>query len=268
MNAETGAGTSAATGTGSGLLLHLTGRVVIVTGAAQGIGEATARLCAERGAIVVMADANGERGEVAAARLRDAGRVAEFVRTDVRDDAQVRALVEGAVARHGRLDALVCAAGILRGAWEPIEELSLDDFDLVQDVNVRGPFLGARHAARHLEASGHGVIIVVASVAGVVAGSSSFAYGASKGGANGLGMTMGARLGDRGIRVNTVCPGNIVTEMKLSVDIAMARKAGTSAEEAIAKANRDYGTPDGVARLIAFLVSDDADHVRGNVFTR
>ena len=258
---------SAAAGA-AGLPLDLTGRVMIVTGAAQGIGEATARLCAERGAIVVMADANAERGEAAAARLRDAGRVAEFVRTDVRDDAQVAALVEGAVARHGRLDALVCAAGVLKGAWEPIEELSLDDFDLVQDVNVRGPFLCSRHAARHLEASGHGTIVVVASVAGVTGGSSSFAYGASKGGANGLGMTMAARLADRDIRVNTVCPGNIVTEMKLSVDIAMAEKAGTPVEEAIAKANREYGSPDGVARLIAFLVSDEADHVRGNVFTR
>lgn len=243
-------------------------KIIIVTGAAQGIGEATARLCAERGAIVVMADANGERGEVAAARLRDAGRVAEFVRTDVRDDSEVQALVTGAVARHGRLDALVCAAGVLKGAWESIEALSLDDFDLVQDVNVRGPFLCARHAAGHLEATGRGVIVVVASVAGVVAGSSSFAYGASKGGANGLGMTLAARLADRDIRVNTVCPGNIVTEMKLSVDIAMAEKAGTSVDEAIAKANRDYGSPDGVARLIAFLVSDEADHVRGNVFTR
>ena len=258
-------GSDAAT---AALPLDLTGRVVIVTGAAQGIGEATARLCAERGAIVVMADANGERGDAAAARLRDAGRIAEFVRTDVRDDAQVQALVEGAVARHGHLDALVCAAGVLRGAWDSIEELSLDDFDLVQNVNIRGPFLCSRHAARHLEASGRGVIVVVASVAGVTVASSSFAYGASKGGANGLGMTMGGRLGERGIRVNTVCPGNIVTEMKLSVDIAMARRAGSSEAEAVAKARRDYGTPEGVARLIAFLVSDEADHVRGTLFTR
>lgn len=253
---------------GTGLPLDLTGRVAIVTGAAQGIGEATARLIAERGGIVVMADANAERGEAAAARIRAAGRIAEFVQTDVRDPDAVAALVEGAVSRHGALDAVVCAAGVLRGAWQSPEELSLDDFDLTMDVNVRGPFLFAKHASRHLEASGRGVIVVVASVAGVVSGSSSFAYGASKGGANGLAMTMAARLADRGIRVNTVCPGNIVTEMKLSVDIAMARKAGTSEDEAIAKANREYGSPDGVARLIGFLLSDDADHVRGNVFTR
>lgn len=256
------------TDAGTGLPFDLTGRVAIVTGAAQGIGEATARILAERGAVVVMADANQDRGEPAAARIRDTGRIAEFVRTDVRDDAQVAALVSGAVDRHGRLDALVCAAGVLRGAWQPIEELTLDDFDLVQAVNVRGPFLCARHAAAPLAASGNGVIIVVASVAGVAAPSSSVAYGASKGGANGLGMTLAARLEDRGIRVNTVCPGNIVTEMKLSVDIAVAERDGTSVEEAVARARRDYGEPDGVARLIAFLVSDEADHVRGVVFTR
>ena len=259
---------SAAAASGTGLPLDLTGRVVIVTGAAQGIGEATARLVAERGAVVVMADANVERGEAAAARIRAEGRVAEFVALDVRDAAAVEALVEGTVARHGGLDALVSAAGVLKGAWEPLEEATLDDFDLTIGVNIRGPFLCAKYAAPHLERSGRGVMVVVASVAGVVAGSSSFAYGASKGGANGLGMTLAARLADRGVRVNTVCPGNIVTEMKLSVDIAMARKAGTSETEAIAKAKRDYGSPDGVARLIAFLLSDEADHVRGNVFTR
>jgi NAD(P)-dependent dehydrogenase (short-subunit alcohol dehydrogenase family) len=112
------------------------------------------------------------------------------------------------------------------------------------------------------------VLVLVASVAGVTSPSSSFAYGASKGGANGLGMTLAARLADRSIRVNTVCPGNIVTEMKLSVDIAAAERSGTSVDEAVARANRDYGSPDGVARLIAFLLSDEADHVRGNVYTR
>ncbi len=248
--------------------LDLTGRVVIITGAAQGIGEATARLVAERGAVTVLADANAERGEEAAARIRAEGRVAEFVAVDVRDADAVRSLVEGAVARHGALDAMVCAAGVLKGAWESPEELSLDDFDLTMDVNVRGPFLCARYGVPHLERSGHGVMIVVASVAGVAGGSSSFAYGASKGGANGLGMTLAARLADRGIRVNTVCPGNIVTEMKLSVDLASARRSGTSEQEALERARREYGVPEGVAQLIAFLLADEADHVRGNVFTR
>jgi NAD(P)-dependent dehydrogenase (short-subunit alcohol dehydrogenase family) len=248
--------------------LDLTGRVIIVTGAAQGIGEATARLAAERGAVVVLADANEARGEAAASQIRESGRVAEFIRTDVRDDAHVRTLVEETIARHGRLDGMVCAAGVLRGPWQPPEELALEDFDLTMAVNVRGPFLCARYATPHLERSGRGVMILVASVAGVTSPSSSFAYGASKGGANGLGMTLAARLADRGIRVNTVCPGNIVTEMKLSVDIAAAERAGTSVDEAIARANREYGSPDGVARVIAFLLSDESDHVRGNVYTR
>ncbi|MFN8622846.1 MAG: SDR family NAD(P)-dependent oxidoreductase [Chloroflexota bacterium] len=248
--------------------LDLTGRVVLVTGAAQGIGEAIARLCAERGALVVLADANAERGEAAAARIRDEGRIASFVQTDVRDAAQVDALVAATVARHGRLDGLVAAAGVLKGPWTPIEELTLEDFDLTQAVNIRGTFLCARAATPHLEASGRGVMVIIASVAGVSQASSSFAYGASKGGVHGLGMTLAGRLADRGIRVNTVCPGNIVTEMKLSVDIAMAQRAGASVDDAVARANREYGSPEGVARLIAFLLSDEADHVRGTIFTR
>ncbi len=103
---------------GTGLPLDLTGRVVIVTGAAQGIGEATARLCAERGAIVVLADANAERGEAAAARIRAEGRVAEFVALDVRDADAVGALVEGTVARHGALDAVVSRGNQLLREFE------------------------------------------------------------------------------------------------------------------------------------------------------
>ncbi len=109
---------------------------------------------------------------------------------------------------------------------------------------------------------------MVASGAGVIGPSSSLAYGASKGGANGLGMTLASHLATRRIRVNVICPGNIVTEMKLSVDIAEAERTGTSIDGAIERANREYGTPDGVARVIAFMLSDEADYLRGAVFTR
>jgi len=248
--------------------LDLRGSVILVTGAAQGIGAATARLCAARGATVVLADVRGEGAAEVAATIRDTGGLADSGQVDVRDDGQVAALLAGVRERHGRLDTLICAAGVLKGAYQQPEELSIEDFELVLDVNVKGIFLCTRHAAPLLEASGRGVIILIASGGGVRGPSSSLAYGASKAGVNGLGLTMEARLAPRGIRVNVVCPGAIATEMKLGVIAIEAERAGRSPADAVARAQQELGTADGVARVIAFLASPEADYVRGTLFTR
>ncbi|MBL8130423.1 MAG: SDR family oxidoreductase [Anaerolineae bacterium] len=247
--------------------LDLSNKVMLITGGAQGIGEATARLCAERGARVVIGDFN-PRGEEVAHSITEAGGSAAFVQTDVRDDAQVAAMVDKVRTLHGRLDILVCAAGVLKGPYMQPEELPIEEFVMTIDVNIKGVFLCARHAAPLLEQSGNGVMIVVASGAGVIGPSSSLAYGASKGGANGLGMTLANHLKGRNIRVNTLAPGNIVTDMKMSVEIAGAQREGRSVNDAIAKAQQEYGVPEGVARVIAFMVSPEADYLRGVVFTR
>lgn len=244
-------------------------KVIVVTGAAQGIGEATASLCAERGAAVVLVDFNREKGEAAAAKIRATGATADFVATDVRDSDQVKAVFDFVAQKHGRLDGLVCAAGVLLGPWLQPEEFPIDDFAMTLDINIKGVFLCSKYAAPLLEAAGGtGSMVVVASGAGVKGASSSLAYGASKGGANGLGMTLEGHLAPRNIRVNVICPGNIVTDMKLSVDIARAQKEGRSVEDEIARANREYGTPPGVAKIIAFMLSDEADYLRGTLFTR
>ncbi len=248
--------------------LDLTGKVVLITGGAQGIGEATAQLCAQRGASVVIADYNRETGEQAAARIRESGGKADFVATDVRDAVQVSALLDFVRQKHGRLDRMVCAAGVLLGPFLQPEEFPLEDFEKVMDINVKGTFLCTKYATSMLEASGNGVIVVIASGAGVIAGSSSLAYGASKGGANGFGMTLAGHLKDRNIRVNVLCPGNIVTDMKMSVEVASAQRAGTSVEETLERARQNYGVPMGVARIIAFILSDEADYLRGTLFTR
>lgn len=250
--------------------MSLQGKVIIVTGGAQGIGAATAQLCAARGASVAIADVDAQNGERVAASIRAAGGDAWFQHTDIRDAGEVRALIDSVRQRHSRLDVLIAAAGVLKGAYLQPEDLSLEDFEMVLDVNVKGVFLCAKYAAPLLEASGRGVIIVLASGAGVTGPSSSLAYGASKGGVNGLAMTLAHHLAPRGIRVNVVCPGEIATAMKLSVIAAEAQRAGRSQEEAIAQAQAQgrLGTPEGVARIIAFLASDEADYVRGAVFTR
>lgn len=248
--------------------LDLTGSIVLITGGANGIGEATARLCAQRGAAVVIADMSQEAGERVASSIREQGGQADFVQTDVRDANHVSTLIDWTQHQHGRLDKLVCAAGVMRGPHQQPEELTLEDFEMTMDVNVKGAFLCAKYATPLLAASESAVIVIVASGAGVTAPSSSLAYGASKGGANGLSMTLANTLSSRSIRVNTICPGNIVTQLKLSIDIAGAERAGTSVEEALQKAHQNYGVPEGVARVIAFMLSDEADYLRGALFTR
>ncbi len=247
---------------------NLTGKIILITGGAQGIGEATARLCVKRGATVVMADMKREQGEALAKELTDSGAQVSFIPVDVRDDGQVSAVFEQVRQQYGRLDVLVCAAGILKGAYQTPEELPIDVFQMVIDVNVRGVFLCAKYATPLLEASGNGVMVVIASGAGVIGPSSSLAYGASKGGANGLSMTLAGHLESRGIRVNTLCPGNIVTEMKLSVERANAERKGLDVDAAVDEARQKYGSPDGVAKVIAFMVSDEANYLRGAIFTR
>jgi NAD(P)-dependent dehydrogenase (short-subunit alcohol dehydrogenase family) len=246
----------------------LSGNVVLITGGAQGIGQATAQLCAERGAAVVIADFNKEGGEATAAGIRAQGGVADFIQTDVRSAESVAAMAQFIRDRHGKLNKVVCAAGVLLGPWLTPEEFPVEMFEKVLDVNVVGPFLCAKYTTPLLEAAGNGVFVVIASGAGVFGGSSSLAYGASKGGANGLSMTLERHLETRGIRVNTIYPGNIITDMKMHVDIEAARKEGRPEQEAHDYAAKNYGLPPGVAKVIAFVISDEADYLRGGVRTR
>jgi NAD(P)-dependent dehydrogenase (short-subunit alcohol dehydrogenase family) len=178
-------------------------------------------------------------------------------------------LSEDIQRRVGRLDVLICAAGVLRGAYLQPDEFPLEEYDTVMDVNVKGIFLCAKYAAPQLEASGRGVILIVASDAGIKAPSVSLAYAASKAGANGLGMTLEQRLRERNIRVNVLCPGDIDTALRREIITVQAERQGRSPAEAIAQAQRDFlGKPEGVARVLAFLASEEADYVRGLLMTR
>ena len=255
--------------TQAGNLGDLTGKIIVVTGGAQGIGGAAARLCAERGGQVIIADWNPTQGSKAAAVLHELGYEASFLQVDVRSPEAVEKLMTEVQAQFGRLDVLICAAGIFRGAYQPPDELSIEDFEAVVDVNLKGVFLCTKYAMPLFDARGNGgTIIIVGSPAGVTGASGSLAYGASKGGVNGYGMTLARHISKREIRVNVICPGGINTELKLGVVEAEARLNGKAVDVAVNEAKQQLGDPDGVGRVIAFLASDEASYVRGTLYTR
>lgn len=240
--------------------MSLAGKVVAVVGGAAGIGRATAELCAQRGAQVIVADVDATEGKAAAAAIG-----AAFVPVDVTDETAVQACFDVVGRAPGRLDALVQTAGVLEGAYVPIEALGRDTFRRVWDVNVTGSFLCAKHAVPLLRKAGGGVIVLVSSGA-ATGGSSSYAYGSSKGGVSALGVTLARKLAPDGIRVNVVAPGNISTRMKLGVIEAEGRQRGIPVDRLVEEAS--LGRPEGVARVLAWLASDDADYVRGTITTR
>jgi NAD(P)-dependent dehydrogenase (short-subunit alcohol dehydrogenase family) len=250
-----------------GETMRLKDKVVVITGGARGIGRAAAECCAADGAAVVIGDLLAEQGEATAAAIAAAGGRVRFVPTDVTSEAECRRLITTAVETFGRLDVLITCAGILRGDWVPVEELDDAVFASVLDVNVRGTFLCVKHAVPHLPKPG-GVVICLASGAGVRGGSSSMAYGASKGGVHGLTLALEPHLAERGIRVHDVCPGGIATDMKLNNIGNLAERKGESRQAAMEAARATLGDPIGVGRVLAFLASDDADYVRGSIHTR
>ncbi len=243
----------------------LAGRVIIVTGGASGIGRATVEACANRGARVVLADLPRSQGAEIAEGLTAEGHAVRFVACDVSNEADVEDLL-AATSELGRLDVLIACAGILQGATVPIEDFETATFDRVLGVNARGMFLCAKHAVRAMGEAG-GVILLLASGAGVVSGSSSYAYGTSKGAVHGLGLVMQGRMGNYPIRINTVAPGSIATALKLRNVVDVGHASGVSDDE-IRRRQAELGDPAGVARILAFLASPDADYVRGTVFTR
>jgi NAD(P)-dependent dehydrogenase (short-subunit alcohol dehydrogenase family) len=247
--------------------MRLAGKVVVITGGARGIGRAAAECCAADGAAVVIGDQLGDQGTATVAAIDASGGRATFVPTDVTSEEDCRRLIATAVDAHGRLDALITCAGILRGDWVAVEDLSDDIFRTVLDVNMRGTFLCVKHAVPHLPKPG-GVVVLLSSGAGVRGGSSSMAYGASKGGVHGLALALEAHLAPRGIRLHDVCPGGIATEMKLNNIGNQAELRGEPRQAAMDAARPALGDPAGVGRILAWLVSDDADYVRGSIHTR
>ncbi|MBP6502587.1 MAG: SDR family oxidoreductase [Rhodoferax sp.] len=231
------------------------GRVVVITGAAQGIGEACARRFAGEGAKVVIADVDVQRGQALATEL-----AADFVACDVGDKAQVDALVVQTVQKHQRIDVLVNNAGILRGA--DFLDISEADFDAVMRVNIKGAFLMGQAVARVMVAQGGGNVVNMSSVNATLTIPTIASYNISKGGINQLTRVMALALADNGIRVNAVAPGTIATEM--------AVKAVLATEEARVRVMsrtpmKRLGEPSEIADVVAWLASDAASYVTGEI---
>jgi 3-oxoacyl-[acyl-carrier protein] reductase len=246
--------------------MRLKEKVVVITGAASGIGRATAEVCAAEGANLVLADLPTASGLADLERLGTADRPVLIVSTDVTRSDDCQALASAAHGRWGRIDAVINCAGILQGAFVPVEELDEETFERVVDVNLKGSFLVTKAVIPSMKRAGRGVLVLIASGAGVRGGSSSVAYGSSKGAVHGLAMVLDPQLAPYGIRVNDVCPGSLDTPLKRQNVVDGARARGQDPSKALADAK--LADPIGVARVLAFLASDDADYVRGSVFTR
>jgi NAD(P)-dependent dehydrogenase (short-subunit alcohol dehydrogenase family) len=248
--------------------MPLKDRVVIITGGGRGIGAAAAHVIAAQRGKIVIGDMLEAEGEATAATIRSAGGQAVFIRTDISKAADCARLAATAVERFGRLDVLICCAAILQGAMLQAEALEEATFERVLSINLKGTFLTVKAALPYLREAEKGVILLLGSEAGTKVPSSSLAYGSSKGGVHGLAMTLEGQLAPHGIRVNDVCPSSIATPMRIENLMDRARAAGKNPEEARAQAIKDAGDPTGVANILAFLASPEADYVRGTIFTR
>lgn len=233
---------------------RLAGKVAIISGAAQGMGAATARLFAAEGAKVVLGDIVEDEGKAVAAEIGDA---ALFCRLDVRNEEDWATAVKAAVDRFGKLDILVNNAAITH--FGAAEELRKEDAERVLGINVIGTMMGVKHAVPAIEANGGGVIVNISSVDGLRGCNGLIAYTASKWAVRGMTKALAYEFGPRGIRVVSIHPGGVNTQM--------GNPAGESGEAL----DRHYrrvplqriGQPEEIARTTLFVCSDEASYISG-----
>jgi len=244
--------------------MRLSGKVTIVTGASAGLGRAVAARFAREGASVVAADVNETDGSALVAKLKSDGLDAMFVRTDVSQESMVKALYDVAFSRYGKVDVLYSNAAILLPDRDlPIHEISIETWDLVLNVNLRGAFLCAKYAATSMLRNGGGSIILLGSPTGLVGCAPALtAYSTSKAAIMGLTRVMAASYARDKIRVNSIVPGTMDTPMNAYI----------LADPAVREKYRDavpvgrLGTPEDIEGIALFLASDESSYCTGGLY--
>jgi NAD(P)-dependent dehydrogenase (short-subunit alcohol dehydrogenase family) len=238
----------------------MTTSVVLITGALTGIGRATALAFAGEGARLVISGRREEAGQKMVAELRNLGAEAEFVRSDVRQEEDVRRLVDQTVARFGRLDVAVNCAGT-EGKPGPLTEQTAETYAATFDTNVLGTLLSMKHELRVMLAQGSGSVINISSTYGKTGGAGASVYSASKHAVEGLTKSAALETAGSSVRVNAVAPGPIDTALLTRFTGTEERKAATAAGVPL---NR-IGRPEEIAQTIVFLASGKASFVTGAV---
>lgn len=243
---------------------RLAGSRAVITGAASGIGEQTARLFVDEGASVVLADVDDERGEAIAKELGDSAR---YVHVDVAVEGAIERAIDESVSTFGGLDVVFNNAGN-PGSLGRVEDIDMELFDRTVGIHLRGVFLGIRAAARIMRPQGHGSIINTASVAGLQANYGGHDYSACKAAIAHLTRTTANELGEDGVRVNAICPGGIATSIfgrGAGLDAESAQKTVAVMEAVLADVApmKRSGQPLDIAECALWLASDSSSFVNG-----
>ena len=237
--------------------MKLSGKVALVTGAAQGIGKAIALALAKEGANIVVCDVNVEEAERTAGEIKSLGRDTLAVRANVAVFAEVEELVNKVIDKFGKIDILVNNAGITRDGL--LLRMKEEDWDLVLDINLKGTFNCTKACCRPMLKQKSGKIINVASIIGIIGNAGQANYSASKAGLIGMSKTVARELAKKNITVNCIAPGFIITEMTDKLPDIVKE----AAKQVIPM--RKFGTVDDIAKAIAFLTSDETGYITGQV---